>query len=216
MLSRWTIDVDACATPFSAVASRYLTFQDDMLRTELHDQIIYANPPYAIGAKNGCAGIEACLRKLVCGDVRERSCTLIALLPALPHTDWYAEFVDRCHELYMLTGSLAFPNLFMHPPPSREGYLWVCRSYILCVWRPEPVPEKPVAPHRLEVPPLSRNHPAGEVHLRCCSHCGRIRVLPRHASPIIFEIPIDVFVCSDSPDERYGHCKAPQYLPTLF
>lgn len=164
--------------------------------TELHGQIIYANPPYAIGAKNGCAGIEACLRKLVCGDVRERSCTLIALLPALPHTDWYAEFVDRCHELYMLTGSLAFPNLFMHPPPSREGYLWVCRSYILCVWRPEPAPEKPVAPHRLEVPPLSRNHPAGEVHLRCCSHCGRIRVLPRHASPIIFEIPIDVFVCS--------------------
>ena len=51
---------------------------------------MYVNPAYAMAnQKNGAAGIERHLEKLIETDVGERGCTLIALLPNLSHTEWH-------------------------------------------------------------------------------------------------------------------------------
>ena len=43
----------------------------------------------------------------------QRGCTVVALLPALLHTDWWHEYVMRADELYYLRDKVCFANPFV-------------------------------------------------------------------------------------------------------
>ena len=107
-------------------------------------------------------------------DVRARGSTLIALLPNLSHTGWYRRLVGPCHEIHFISGTLVFSNPYTDLEPPRKGYLWQCRSYVLCVWRPSAPPAQPTLNWLdLDAAPTER------MHLRLCAKCGRVRFLPR-------------------------------------
>lgn len=207
----WQPTFDAMASPLSAICSEYATIEDDILSLQLADRVIYANPAYAMAdVKNGAAGIEPHLAKLIDGDVRQRGCTLVALLPNLSHTGWYARLVDTCHEVHHVHGELLFTNPFRDLTPPSRGYLWQCRSYVVCVWRPGAPPAQPLW-RRLEVDALPPEHSSRRLLLRRCGLCGRARVLPRYADESA--APADGFECAQSPDGRYNSCSAPEFVP---
>ena len=83
----FNIDVDGCASPLNALAPKYVTAEDDFLKTLLTGVTVYINPPYSADQyATGCAAINPFVEKLVLGDVRTRGCTGVALLPALTRT----------------------------------------------------------------------------------------------------------------------------------
>ena len=203
----WSPDFDAMASPINAVCSDYATLEENVFSMQLHERCIFVNPAYAPDdAWRGEGGIGLALDKLI-GDVRERGCTLIALLPNLSHSEWYARCVDTAHEVHMVTGELVFPNPYLDLPRSQRSYLWQCRSYVLVVWRSE---ARPSSPHyaRLTLDALPDSHPSTQLHVRSCRMCGRVRVLPRY-----HWVPEMDFVCSMSSDSKYNSCDAPEWVP---
>lgn len=151
----WAPSFDAMASPLNAICPEYATIEDDLFELELAGRCVFVNPAYATKeAVSGSSGIGQALHKLVNGEVRRRGCTLVALLPCLPHTAWYASYVDQAHEVHLISGELTFPNPYLDlgaTPPS--GYLWTCRSYVLAVWRPGEPPARPIY-QRLELDAL--------------------------------------------------------------
>lgn len=208
----WRPSFDAMATPFSAVCANYATVDDDILSPEIVPRacVIFVNPAYAsTNLKNGADGLESFLSKLVTVDVQERGCTLVALLPNLSHTPWHERLVGAAHEIFNIRGTLVFPNPFTDVGQRKKGYLWECRSYILCVWRPG-APTAPTAPSWLTL-----DVPAAEerIHLRTCQICGRVRVLPRWvAQPTGAKLRAGAFVCSSNPDMQYNSCDVPEFV----
>ena len=194
----WKPTFDAMATPFSAVCGAYATLEDDVLARAVipPGAIVYANPAYAPqDMANGAAGLEVHLRKLVEVDVRARGCTLVALLPILSHTRWYESLVgEGAHEVHYIRGGLVFPNPFTDVNQRKKGYLWECRSYALCVWRPgAPPPQPRQAWLTLDAVGEER------VQLRICRECGRVRVLPRWADGSSAALSPQSFVCGATP-----------------
>ena len=205
----WAPDFDAMASPVNAIASEYATLEDDVLSFPLVRRCIFVNPAYAPEeAWSGSAGIGLALEKLVDGDVRQRNCTLVALLPNLSHTDWYARHVDTAHEIHMISGELVFPNPYLDLKVPKGGYLWRCRSYILVVWRPGSPPRTPVLA-RLTLDSLPAAHPTLSLCMRVCAKCGRVRMLPRY-QPVI---AVDAFECRMSHDSKYNSCEVPEWVP---
>jgi len=207
----WKPTFDAMATPFSAVCGAYATLEDDVLARAVipPGAIVYANPAYAPqDMANGAAGLEVHLRKLVEVDVRARGCTLVALLPILSHTRWYECLVgEGAHEVHYIRGGLVFPNPFTDVNQRKKGYLWECRSYALCVWRPgAPPPQPRQAWLTLDA--------VGEecVQLRICRECGRVRVLPRWADGSSAALSPQSFVCGASPDLKFNSCAVPEFV----
>lgn len=207
---RWRPTFDAMATPFSAVCANYATIEDDILAPGVVPAraVVYANPAYApADLSNGAAGIELHLSKLIQMDVRQRGCTLVALLPNLSHTEWHEHLVGCAHEIHFIKGSLVFPNPFTDVNQRKKGYLWESRSYMLCVWRPSAPPSQPaLAWLELDAAPEER------VELRACCACGRVRVLPRWADASSAALRADQFVCASSPDHRYNSCAVPEFV----
>ena len=133
------------ATLLFAVCSDYATLEDAVLTPGAVPcaRVVYVNPAYAVAdQKNGAAGIECHLGKLIEVDVRQRGCTLIALLPNLSHTVWHERLVGAAHEIYNIRGALTFPNPFTDVGQITKGYLWESRAYVLCLWRPSPLPPR--------------------------------------------------------------------------
>jgi len=123
----WQPTFDAMASPLSAICGAYATLEDDVLSPDLipRGSTVYANPAYAPAAvKNGIGGIETHLSKLIQVDVAARGCTLVALLPSLPHTAWYEHVVGACHEIFHVRGELVFRNPYTDLVPPKKGYLW--------------------------------------------------------------------------------------------
>ena len=212
--ARWPIAFDACASPLNAIAPRYATEADDIRSLELRDTVVFLNPPYAIDRNTtGCSGIGPILMKLVDQDVRQRGCTLIALLPVLSHHGWFQTHVlgvggggGGANEIYWLSRLLKWSNLFEHRIPS-SPYIY---PFVLVVWRPQ-LPSASPAQHSLSLaaaPP--RDHHSRSLHLRRCRRCSRVRVLPRYVDPAT--LPPEAFECSQSPDVRYASCEAPEYM----
>jgi len=208
----WRPDFDAMATPFSAICGSYATLEDDVARPDAvpPGSVVYANPAYApTDALNGAGGIELFLSKLIDTDVRQRGCTLVALLPN-QHAPWHERYVGMSHEVHHVVGQLIFQNPFRNVYRTEQnGYLWQ-RSYILVVWRPEAPPPQPAWHYaHLGAPP-----PAAErIHLRCCCACGRVRVLPRWADPAAPALAAGTFRCPDNPDSSYASCDVPEFVP---
>ena len=206
----WRPTFDAMATPFSAVCADYATIEDDILAPGVVPAraVVYVNPAYApADLSNGAAGIELHLSKLIETDVRQRGCTLVALLPNLSHTEWHARLVGCAHEIHFIKGGLVFPNPFTDVGQRKKGYLWESRSYMLCVWRPcAPPPQPTLAWLELDASPDER------IELRACRMCGRMRVLPRWADASSAALCAGKFVCASSPDRRYNSCTAPEFV----
>lgn len=199
------------ATPFSAVCSDYATLEDDVLTPGAVPcaRVVYVNPAYAVAdQKNGATGIECHLEKLIEVDVRQRGCTLIALLPNLSHAGWHERFVGAAHEIYNIRGALTFPNPFTDVGQRTKGYLWESRAYVLCLWRPGPPPPQPtIAYLTLDAVPEER------IELRTCQLCGRVRVLPRWTDARSDALAPGRFVCASSPDAKYNNdCAVPEFL----
>ena len=211
---KWAPTFDAMATPFSTICGEYATIETDILRPESvpAGSVVFVNPAYApTEALNGAGGIEAFLAKLIEIDVRQRSCTLIALLPNL-HAPWHRRFVGTSHEVHHIEGQLTFENPMRNVnPKEKKRYLWLGRSYILSVWRPGAPPPQPQWSYaELDVaPPPS----AEQFHLRPCRACGRVRVLPRWADATASCLQVGVFECSNNPDSAYASCSVPEFVP---
>lgn len=110
----WAPSFDAMASPLNAICPEYATIEDDLFELELAGRCVFVNPAYATKeAVSGSSGIGQALHKLVNGEVRRRGCTLVALLPCLPHTAWYASYVDQAHEVHLISGELTFPNPYL-------------------------------------------------------------------------------------------------------
>jgi hypothetical protein len=215
--SRWQVDFDACASPLSALASRYASIDDDFLaRNDLVGETIFCNPPYSLDrfATGSCAAIGPMVRKLVDGDVAGRGCTAIALLPVLSHHDWFHTHVlgaagggRACHEIHWISGLLRWNNPFHEEPPS-SPYPY---PFVLCVWRPGAPPVQPA--HQVaELSAPLRAHHSRMFHLRRCQkpNCGKVRVLPRHMDPE--QVPAQPFECEQMGDDRYGSCAAHEFV----
>lgn len=207
---RWAPDIDAMATPFSAICSEYCTYEDNVLATSWNDVTIFVNPAYAPdNLKNTSLRIIQYLTKLIEEDVCQRQCTLIALLPAI-HDLWHKKYVLMAHEIHFVCDKLIFNNPFVLSKYNSSSYLWACRSYMICIWRPTERPAQPEL-HHLDLSPP----PFGEsLALRCCCLCGKLRVLPRYMPAE--QVPFHSFTCVDSMDSRYNKCSAPEFLPILF
>ena len=208
----WRPTFDAMATPLSAICAAYATLEDDVMTPDLipRGSVVYANPAYApTEVKNGTAGIDIHLTKLIQVDVQQRGSTLVALLPTLTHTDWYERLVGACHEIHHVRGLLVFRNPYTDLEAPKKGYLWQCRSYDLCVWRPAPLPAAPA------VSWLTLDASKGDemIHIRTCKTCGRVRVLPRWvAEPESEKLRQGRFQCENSPDACYSSCSVPEFL----
>jgi len=87
-------------TPLSALCPSYTTREDDILKVQLTGRSIFINPAYAVDRHHtGTTGIEVVLRKLIEHDVRERGCTLVALLPSITRAPWWWSCVMKAHEV---------------------------------------------------------------------------------------------------------------------
>lgn len=199
------------ATPFSSVCAAYATIEDDILSPEIvtPSSVVYVNPAYASARhKNGTDGVHIYLDKLINVDVHRRGCTLIALLPNLSHTAWHEKFVAQAHEVHYIKGTLVFPNPFTDVGQRPENcYLWEVRSYILCIWRPGPSPERQHTAYLRLV-----DVPKDCINLRKCIKCNKVRVLPRWVDLSIAEMQVGNFECADNPDIKYNSCGIPEFL----
>ena len=204
----WAPTFDAMASPINAICAEYATLEDDALSLPLTQRCVFVNPAYAPeDAWNGSSGIGLALEKLVGGDVRQRGCTLVALLPNLSHTAWYERYVDVAHEIHNISGPLVFPNPFLDLSAPRSSYLWRCRSYVLVVWRPGLAPSMPTI-HRLALDALPAAHPATQLRMHACVRCKRLRTLPRYQQAME-----GAFECSMSHDSKYNSCVVPEWVP---
>ena len=93
----------------------------------------------------------------------------------------------------------------------KNSFLWKARSYAIVVWRPGAPPAAPRYA-RLEPDPLPVAHACTQLRLRTCRLCGRVRVLPRHASAAAAR-PTATWECRLSPDSKYNRCEAPEWVP---
>ena len=111
----------------------------------------------------------------------------------------------------MVSGELVFPNPFLDFATQKNSFLWKARSYAIVVWRPGAPPAAPRYA-RLEPDPLPAAHACTQLRLRTCRLCGRVRVLPRHASAAAAR-PTATWECRLSPDSKYNRCEAPEWVP---
>ena len=198
----WAPDHDAMASPINAVCESYGTLEDDF-DAPLFDRRIFVNPAYdteGLQHHDSNADIASALDKLT-RDVRERGCTLIALLPALVGNDWYERFVDTAHEVHLVSGKVYMPNPYFDLPAHKpwKSALWRVRGYVLALWRPGPMPSQPKY-QRLTLDAVPNDHVMMRLRFRQCRVCGRVRVLPRYAEECASH---DAFECHMSPDRKY-------------
>ena len=82
-------DIDAMASPLSALTPQYFTRENSIYEAELSAKVIFLNPAYGRRRWDlGLDGFFPVLEKIVDGDVRTRGCTLVALVPNFSHSPW--------------------------------------------------------------------------------------------------------------------------------
>ena len=208
----WAPDYDAMASPINAVCEDYCTLEDDF-DAPLFDRRIFVNPAYdteGLQHHESNTDIASALDKLI-RDVRERGCTLMALLPALVGNEWYERYVDTAHEVHLISGKVYMPNPYFDLPAHKpwKSALWRVRGYVLAVWRPGLVPSQPKY-QRLTLDVIPDDHVSAHLRFRKCCICGCVRVLPRYAEECASQ---DAFECRMSPDCKYNWCAAPEWVP---
>lgn len=91
--------LDAAATAENRKCERYLTAEEDALKADIFDQVVWCNPPYGRGLKNWT---QAFARWSMNG------CTVAALLPANTDTAWFRSVWYWAHEIRLMSGRVNF------------------------------------------------------------------------------------------------------------
>jgi len=187
-IDAFSLDRDAHASSLNAVLPAYSTREDTAVRAGAR---YWLNPAYG----GHCVTIAASLAAHVWVD----GCAVVALLPALLHTDWWHDYVMRADRIFYLREKVKFTNPFMEEVAS--DYMF---SFVLVVWEPQPcVVESPWQP--LSLPRAGPSDPGQLLRVRRCGVCGKYRVLPRYQSE-----PGGPFVCAALGDPHFAACEAPR------
>ena len=101
-IAAFRLDRDAHASALNAVLPAYDTRDAPGPQPGAR---YWLNPAYGVR----CGGIGRALA----AHVWQRGCAVVALLPALLHTDWWHEYVMRADELYYLRDKVCFANPFV-------------------------------------------------------------------------------------------------------
>lgn len=182
---------DAHASSLNAVLPAYDTRDDPGPRP---GQRYWLNPAFGVH----CGGIGRVLEAYVW----QKGCTVVALLPALLHTDWWHDYVMHADAIYYLRNKVRFSNPFLDE--TKADYFY---SFVIVCWEATraagPAPWEP-----LSLPPLTcegaESDAAQVLRVRRCTACGKYRVLPRHQPE-----QGGVFVCSGLADPMFASCDAP-------
>lgn len=92
-------DLDACALPENAKCLRYISPEQDGLKSEWHGNTIWCNPPYG-------RMIGAWVKKAYQTSLKGK--TVVMLLPARTDTKWFHEYIYHNSEIRFVKGRLKF------------------------------------------------------------------------------------------------------------
>ena len=203
-VAREALTLDAHSSTMNAITPSYLTLASGQGASEIpYGTHIWLNPAY--GGGRDC-GIGPALEELVGVAVRQRDCTLVALLPNLSYMLWFHRYVMSAHEVHYLRHKVTFSNPFM------AGRLNESFSpQIVAIWRPGVPPVAPpfwVASDAVQ--PVGS--PSREfLRVRRCCRCGKWRLLPRHQVELGgTAAPAAPFECARLCDASRNSCEAPQ------
>jgi hypothetical protein len=219
-VERFRLDRDAHASSLNAVMPAYGTRADGGLVAGAR---YWLNPAYG----GRCVTIGDALATYVWRE----GCAVVALLPGLMHTDWYA---PPClvHSATVATRPRACRSYLPHQPllvlirwhhyVMRADALYYLRdkvrftnpfldevtadymySFVLAVWEPTPSAVPPVM-QPLDLPRPEALDPGQLLRVRRCHVCGKYRVLPRHQSGLS-----EPFECASLADPQFASCSAP-------
>ena len=124
--------LDAAASESNRKCERYITKEEDALRADISQEIVWCNPPYGRGLKKWCTAFAAWSIK---------GSTVVALLPDATDTEWFARVWFWAHEIRLLTGRVNFVG-------SRGGNT---SGSIIAIYRPQPLVFLPARPGDPEV-----------------------------------------------------------------
>lgn len=95
--------LDAAASPENAKCEKYFTKEDDALKQEWGNNVIWCNPPYG-------RQIEKFVEKAFYTWLRFPRSVVVMLLPARTDTKWFHEYIYNKAEIRFLKGRLHFSN----------------------------------------------------------------------------------------------------------
>jgi len=198
-IHRERLDFDAHATALSAVLPSYSTAAAPVEPPACAR--IWLNPAYG----RRCGGIGDALFHYVRRHVRERGCTLVALVPVLSHTDWFESEVMHAHEVHFVKTRVAFTNPFTDK--DLHGYMI---PQLIAVWRPGPVPTSPEQWGVWAPPTGACEDEVPSIVVRRCAMCCRWRLLPRYQD---HDTRADTtFTCGALLDSTQRGCAAPRVV----
>lgn len=92
-------DLDACALPENAKCLRYISPEQDGLKSEWDGNTIWCNPPYG-------RTVVAWVKKAYQASLKGK--TVVMLLPARTDTSWFHEYIYHNSEIRFVKGRLKF------------------------------------------------------------------------------------------------------------
>lgn len=91
--------LDAAASFETRKCERYLTEEEDALKADIFDQVVWCNPPYG-------KGLLGWVGAFVTWSLN--GCTVVTLLPASTDTEWFEAAYHWADEMRLLTGRVQF------------------------------------------------------------------------------------------------------------
>ena len=100
----FNFDLDAAAEAENTLAPRFITREQDALRTPWDGERVWCNPPYGEGHSHS---IRDFVERAYTQHLEQQN-TIVMLLPAYTDPRYWRDFVMKAHEIRFLTGRLAF------------------------------------------------------------------------------------------------------------
>lgn len=98
-------DLDAAATKEDTLCERFISPEEDALKTPWVGNAVFCNPPYGTGGPKGLMG-QFIARGYEQHLVQKN--TVVMLIPAYTDPRYWAEYVMKAHEVRFLSGRLKF------------------------------------------------------------------------------------------------------------
>ncbi len=108
--------LDAAASDTNHKCERYLTVEEDGLKSDWLDNVVWINPPYGAGLVRWVAKAYEASR---------RGATVVALLPSSVDTKWFRSAFHTADEIRIVYGRIQFVGTTSSNP----------HGSIVCVWR---------------------------------------------------------------------------------
>jgi phage N-6-adenine-methyltransferase len=100
-------DLDAAATASDTLCERYITPEQDALKTPWDGKNVWCNPPYGAGSTGSSGTLESFIARGF-EQSNELHNTVVMLLPAYTDPKYWSNYVMRAHEVRFLKGRLKF------------------------------------------------------------------------------------------------------------